>query len=321
MQIIVMHSRFTQAKSITLSSRHIIFSVLVFLIVTMFCSVLMMAMTLRLANSDVPFLKDLMPANVSGAIANDPNAKDRFVKQNLTAMAIKLGEMQAQLIRLDALGERVQGLAGVKPEEFNFKESPGRGGLESSGRIAPKELNMSEFQAALNAISKDVEQRSDYLNVVETKLMGFKVQSKLLPTIQPVNVSYNASGFGWRLDPFSGHSAFHEGIDFSGPTGTPIVASAGGVVISAEYHPQFGNMLEIDHGGEIVTRYAHTSKIYVKLGDIVKRGQHIADIGSTGRSTGAHLHFEVRVKDIPQNPHKFLSAGANQANLADLSQK
>ena len=321
MQIIVMHSRFTQAKSITLTSRHIIVSAVIFLISIMFCSALMMAMTLRLANSDVPFLKDLIPPTAGGTLSNDPNAKDRFVKQNLNAMAIKLGEMQAQLIRLDALGERVQGLAGVKPEEFNFKESPGRGGLESSGRIAPKELNMTEFQAALDAISKDVEQRSDYLNVVETKLMGFKVQSKLLPTIQPVNVSYNASGFGWRLDPFSGHSAFHEGIDFSGPTGTSIVASAGGVVISAEYHPQFGNMLEIDHGGEIVTRYAHTSKIYVKLGDIVKRGQHIADIGSTGRSTGAHLHFEVRVKDIPQNPHKFLSAGANQANLAELRQK
>jgi murein DD-endopeptidase MepM/ murein hydrolase activator NlpD len=159
------------------------------------------------------------------------------------------------------------------------------------------------------------------MNVVETKLMGFKIQSKMLPTIQPVNVAYNASGFGWRLDPFTGRSAFHEGIDFSAPTGTPIQAAAGGVVIAAEYHPQFGNMLEIDHGGELITRYAHTSKIYVKLGDIVKRGQHIADIGSTGRSTGAHLHFEVRVKDVPQNPHKFLSAGANQASLSALNQK
>ncbi|MBC7404398.1 MAG: M23 family metallopeptidase [Cytophaga sp.] len=321
MQIIVMHSRFTQAKSITLTSRHIILSLLVFLMVTMLCSVLMMAMTLRLASGDIPFLKDLIPSNVAAVVPNDPNAKDRYVKENLAVMAIKLGEMQAQLIRLDALGERVQGLAGVKPEEFNFKESPGRGGIENSGRIAPKELTMSEFQVALDAISRDVEQRSDFLNVVETKLMGFKVQSKLLPTIQPVNVSYNASGFGWRLDPFSGRSAFHEGIDFSAPTGTPIVASAGGVIVAAEYHPQFGNMLEIDHGGDIVTRYAHTSKIYVKLGDIVKRGQHVADIGSTGRSTGAHLHFEVRVKDIPQNPHKFLSAGANQANLAVLGQK
>lgn len=324
MQIILMHSRFTQAKSITLTSWHIIFSLIAFLTVTMLCSALMMALTLRLASSDLPFLKGLMPANMTGVTGNDLNAKERYVKENIAAMAIKLGVMQAQLIRLDALGERVQGLAGVKPEEFNFKEAPGRGGLEDSGRVASKELSMSEFQAVLDAIAKDVEQRSDFLNVVETKLMGFKLQSKLLPTIQPVNVSYNASGFGWRLDPFSGRSAFHEGIDFSSPAGTPIVAAAGGVVVAAEYHPQFGNMLEIDHGGELLTRYAHTSKIYVKVGDIVKRGQHVADIGSTGRSTGAHLHFEVRIKDIPQNPHKFLSAGANQANsgnLAALGQK
>lgn len=321
MQIIVMHSRFTQAKSITLTSSHLIFSLLGFLLFTMLCSAIMAALMLRLASGDSPFLKEIIPVNVAGLASNDSNAKDRYVKENLAAMAIKLGEMQAQLIRLDALGERVQGLAGVKPEEFNFKDSPGRGGVENSSRIPPRELNMSEFQRALDAMSKDVELRSDFMGVVETKLMGFKVQSKLLPTIQPVNVSYNASGFGWRLDPFSGRSAFHEGIDFSGPTGTPIIAAAGGVIIAAEFHPQFGNMLEIDHGGEIMTRYAHTSKIYVKVGDIVKRGQHIADIGSTGRSTGAHLHFEVHVKGVPQNPHKFLNAGANQVNLAALSQK
>ena len=99
------------------------------------------------------------------------------------------------------------------------------------------------------------------------------------------------------------------------------MAAAGGVVIAAEFHPQFGNMIEIDHGGDLITRYAHTSKVYVKLGDIVKRGQHIADIGSTGRSTGSHLHFEVRIKDVPQDPNKFLTAGANQAKLAALQQK
>ncbi|MBC3885490.1 M23 family metallopeptidase [Undibacterium griseum] len=318
MQIILMHSRFTQAKSVTLATHHIVIGLLGFLIVTMLCAALMAAVTLRLASADVPLLKSILPASAS--LVNDPNAKDRYVKENLAAMAVKLGEMQAQLIRLDALGERVQGLAGIKPEEFNFKELPPRGGPEISSAPA-HELNMSEFQAALDALSTDVDHRSDYLNVVETKLMGFKMQSKLLPTIQPVNVSYNASGFGWRLDPFTGRNAFHEGIDFPAPTGTPIVAAAGGVVIAAEYHPQFGNMLEIDHGGDLITRYAHTSKIYVKLGDIVKRGQHIADIGSTGRSTGAHLHFEVRVKDVPQNPHKFLSAGANLANVAALNQK
>jgi hypothetical protein len=129
------------------------------------------------------------------ALPNDPNAKDRYVKENLAAMAVKLGEMQAQLIRLDALGERVQGLAGVKPEEFNFKE---RQGVAEKSSAPSHELNMEEFQAALDALEKDVEHRSDYMNVVETKLMGFKIQSKMLPTIQPVNVAYNASGFGWR---------------------------------------------------------------------------------------------------------------------------
>ncbi|MCU6432321.1 M23 family metallopeptidase [Undibacterium sp. Jales W-56] len=316
MQIIVMHSRFTKAKSITLSSNHLIFGILGFLMLTMLCSAVMAALTLRLASGDIPFLRGFVPV----AVANDPGAKDRYVKENIAAMAVKLGEMQAQLIRLDALGERVQGLAGVKPEEFNFRELPGRGGAETSS-VPPRELNMSEFQAALDAIAKDVEHRSDYMNVVETKLMGFKVQSKLLPTITPVNASYNASTFGWRLDPFSGRSAFHEGIDFPAPTGTTIVAAAGGVVIAAEFHPQFGNMIEIDHGGEIMTRYAHTSKVYVKVGDIVKRGQHIADIGSTGRSTGSHLHFEVHVKGVPQNPGKFLNAGANQAGMDAISQK
>jgi len=180
---------------------------------------------------------------------------------------------------------------------------------------------MNEFQHLLDAMAKEVERRLDYMNVVETTLMNHKIKSKLLPTTQPVNASYNASGFGWRFDPFTGRNAFHEGIDFAAATGTPIVAAAGGVVIAAEYHHQFGNMLEIDHGNDIVTRYAHASRLLVKVGDIVKRGQHVADIGSTGRSTGPHLHFEVLVKGVQQDPHKFLSAGANQAKLARLTQK
>lgn len=316
MQIIVMHSRFTQAKSITLTSKHVVITLLVFLLLSVGFAALLLMMSLHLANSDTPFFKDIIPV-----AANDTNAKDRYLKENIAAMAVKLGEMQAQLIRLDALGERVQGLAGVKPEEFNFKEPPGRGGAEDATGVAPQELSMEEFQKAMQAMAVSIEQRSDYMNVVETKLMGFQVQSKLLPTIQPVNVSYTASSFGWRLDPFTGRNAFHEGLDFPASTGTPIVAAAGGVVIAAEFHPQFGNMLEIDHGGEIMTRYAHTSKIYVKVGDIVKRGQRIADIGSTGRSTGPHLHFEVHVKGVPQDPRKFLSAGANQASMAALTGK
>jgi murein DD-endopeptidase MepM/ murein hydrolase activator NlpD len=249
--------------------------------------------------------------------------KDKYLKENLAAMAVKLGEMQAQLMRLDALGERVQGLAGVKPEEFNFKEAPGRGGAESSSLYyrRSRDMSMSEFQQALDAMSRDVGYRTDYLNVVETVLMSDRIKSKLLPTNQPVNVNYNSSSFGWRLDPFSGRSAFHEGLDFPASVGTAIVAAAAGVVIAAEYHPQYGNMLDIDHGNDIITRYAHASRLFVKVGDIVQRGQHIADIGTTGRSTGPHLHFEVRIKGVAQDPRKFLNAGTDLAKVGTLAGK
>ncbi|MEN9867465.1 MAG: hypothetical protein RL748_3055 [Pseudomonadota bacterium] len=311
MQIIVMHSRFSRAKSVTLTSRHLIALACAFVMLVVACTGLGIYLS-KHGIGGMPLIAEAVAAD--GAHDGDNlGRRDKYLKENLSVMAIKLGEMQAQLARLDALGERVQGLAGVKPEEFNFKEMPGRGGVETRGRA----LSLSELQKALDGLAKDVEHRADYMNVVETALMSDKLKSKMLPTILPVDVSYNASGFGWRIDPFNGSSAFHEGIDFPSPNGTPIVAAAGGVVVAAEYHPQFGNMIDIDHGNDIVTRYAHASRLYVKLGDIVKRGQHVADIGSTGRSTGSHLHFEVHVKGVAQNPHKFLSAGASQAsNLA-----
>lgn len=316
MQIILLHPRFS-AKTLTLTRWHLMLMGLVFLSLVILVSFLLYYLTFRHASDlNIPVVRDVL----ASATQDDTSKKDKYVKENLAAMAMKLGEMQAQLMRLDALGERVQGLAGVKPQEFNFRELPGRGGAEPSS-MQGKPLSMNEFQQLLDAMARDVEHRADYMNVVETTLMSHKIKSKLLPTIQPVNVSYNASGFGWRFDPFTGRQAFHEGIDFAAATGTPIVAAAGGVVIAAEYHHQFGHMVEIDHGNDMITRYAHCSRLGVKVGDIVRRGQHIADIGSTGRSTGSHLHFEVLVKGIQQDPHKFLSAGADQAKLAALASK
>ncbi|WP_334186944.1 M23 family metallopeptidase [Noviherbaspirillum sp.] len=314
MQVILLHPRF-KTKTVTLTHRHLALAVMMFILSVVMAASLLYYLTIQhAARLKFPFMEALAVS----APQDDSSKKDRYIKENLAAMAIKLGEMQAQLMRLDALGERVQGLAGVKPQEFNFREPPGRGGMvEKTPQVEP--LSMSEFQRALDAMARDVENRADYMNVVETTLMSHKIRSKLLPTIQPVNVGYNASGFGWRLDPFTGRNAFHEGIDFASPTGTPIVAAAGGVVIAAEYHHQYGNLLEIDHGNDIVTRYAHASRLLKKVGDIVKRGQHIADIGSTGRSTGAHLHFEVLVKGVQQDPHKFLSAGGDRTKAGTIA--
>ena len=329
MQIILLHPRFTKARSVTLTFKHwFLFGMLFVVSVVLAAALLFYLVSSRGAASNLPLVQALLP-NSSAGITMQATGKDKYVKENLTAMAIKIGQMQAQLMRLDALGERVQGLSGVKPQEFNFKELPGRGGAEISAvdgkddTIKPPlpDLSISQFQHLLDALASDVEHRFDYMSAVETTLMFDKIHSKMLPTIQPVNVTYNASGFGWRLDPFTGRSAFHAGIDFPAPIGTPIIAAAGGVVIAAEFHHDFGNMLEIDHGNDIVTRYAHASKLLVKVGDIVQRGQHVADIGTTGRSTGPHLHFEVLVKGTQQDPHKFLMAGADKSVPALVSRR
>lgn len=313
MQIILLHPRF-MAKSLTLGTRHFVLVILLFVMIVTACAAFLSLMALRHASEiQLPFLQ----TSLATYAQDQDQKKDKYVKENLAAMAMKLGEMQAQLMRLDSLGERVQGLAGIKPQEFNFREKPGRGGPgSSSGERKQYFMSMPQFKSVMDELAKDLEYRADYLNVVETSLMNDKINSKLLPTIRPVNVSYNASGFGWRPDPFTGQQAFHEGLDFAAPTGTPIMAAAGGVVIAAEYHHEFGNMLEVDHGNGIVTRYGHNSRLLAKVGDIVKRGQLVANVGSTGRSTGPHLHFEVLVRGTQQDPQKFLAAGADQARIS-----
>lgn len=229
--------------------------------------------------------------------------RDRFMRENLDAMARKLGEMQAKMTQLEALGERVSGLAGVNPGEI--KVQPGRGGALVEGRP----LSLEELQATLSDLDNLTESRTDLLTVMESRLFDQKVKKLMVPTQQPVQQGSLGSAFGWRIDPFTGRSALHTGLDFQAEPGTAILSAAGGVVVTAEVHPAYGNMIEVDHGNDLVTRYAHASRLHVKKGDIVKRGQRLADVGSTGRSTGPHLHFEVLVQGVPQNPQKFLLAG------------
>ncbi len=309
MQVILLHHRFS-AKTVTLSRWHLLTLAGGFLALVLLVASLLYVITLRYAQElDLPLVREAL---ASGTEPSEQQS-DKYIRENLAAMAVRLGQMQAQLMRLDALGERVQGLAGIKPQEFNFREPPPQGG--PAPRSIDEPLSMDEFQTMLDTLARDVEHRADYMNVVESTLMGYKIKARMLPTVHPVKVGYNASGFGRRVDPFTGRAARHDGVDFAAPAGTPIVAAAGGVVIAAQYHHQYGNMIDIDHGNNIVTRYAHAKRLHVKIGDIVRRGEHIADVGSTGRSTGAHLHFEVLVRGVPQNPHKFLMAGSDPSKL------
>ena len=238
---------------------------------------------------------------------DDSVQRERFLRENLDAMAKKVGEMQAKLLQLDALGQRVSGLAGLPVAEAG---KPASGGA----LVAARSLSMEELQAALNDLEAHTGQRVDMLTVVESRLFDLKIKQLLIPTQHPVAAGNLGSSFGWRIDPINGGSALHTGLDFQASTGVPIVAAAGGVVVTQEFHPAYGNMVELDHGNDLITRYAHASQVFVKKGDLVKRGKKIAEVGTTGRSTGPHLHFEVLVQGVPQDPQKFLTAGQDMVD-------
>ena len=176
---------------------------------------------------------------------------------------------------------------------------------------------MEELQATLADLDRITGQNADVMTLMESRLFDQKIRNSMVPTQQPLKGGHLGSGFGWRIDPFTGRSALHTGLDFQAGPGMPILAAAGGVVVAQEAHHAYGNMVEIDHGNNLITRYAHASRVWVKIGDLVKRGQKIADVGTTGRSTGPHLHFEVMVQGVPQDPQKFLAAGRDLPVLAD----
>ena len=308
MHLILVSDRLATAKTITLTPRHLAAAMTALVGVVIVLSSFFSYLTVRhAAEIRLPFLQDLLRS----VTADENRRSAQFVRENLNVMAVKLGEMQAQLTRLDTLGERLAGFAGVKPQELRAVENAaardGRGGpLIQSSDVSPTDL-----QRALAALERQVEVKTDKLSLIESQLLEDRIRKNLLPTSLPIDAQWNASAFGWRFDPFTGNRAMHEGVDFVATPGTPIKAAAAGVVIASEYHPQYGHMVEIDHGKELVTRYAHASKRLVKPGMFVKRGQRIADVGSTGRSTGPHLHFEVRIHGIAQNPDRFLRLAQN----------
>jgi len=308
LQIILISDRLGKVRTLALSRRHLVLTAAAALLgVAGLAAILYWAGLSFAVEFKVPAIRELL-------LATEKRESERareFVQQNLNAMAVKLGEMQAQLTRLDALGERLSAIAGVLPQEFRFSEPPGLGGAQATS-VPAYDLSLAEFNQRLAALSQSVENRSDMLGVLEAQLFSQTLNKKLLPTMLPVNAHFNASGFGMRIDPITGQQAMHEGIDFIADTGTPVVAAAGGVVQFAGFHPQYGHMVDIDHGNDLVTRYAHLSKMLVEEGAIVNRGRRIAETGSSGRSTGPHLHFEVRFKGAPQNPTRFLLAAKPQ---------
>ena len=304
MQIILISDRLARARSVHMSLRHLVGTGLFALVLLLGATATLYWLTLRYAAEvRLPVLQQM----VAAAQEAEAERERVFLQQNLNSMAMKLGEMQAHLTRMDALGDRLSALAGIRPQEFKVADAPGVGGAAPT-QLPPQNLSLGEFSEKLLVLARQVESRNDMLGVLEAQLFEQAVKKKMIPTIMPVKAPYNASSFGRRIDPFNGQWAMHEGIDFIADYGSQIVAAAGGVVIFAGFHPQYGYMIDIDHGNDLVTRYAHTSKIVVREGDLVQRGRKIGEVGTTGRSTGPHLHFEVRFRGAAQNPLKFLTS-------------
>jgi murein DD-endopeptidase MepM/ murein hydrolase activator NlpD len=307
--IILVSDRLATARTITITARHLALAVTGFILAVLAVSSLFSYVTVRhAAEVRLPFLQSLLMS----VREQETQKTQDFLRENLNAMAVRLGQMQAQLLRLDTLGERLGQLSGIKTQEVKTIGKFGQGGP----LIAPtKPLTPEDLQRQLDQLARQLESKSDYLGLIESELMDERVKKNQLPTALPVEAQWNASSFGWRIDPFTGEQALHEGIDFVAETGTPVVAAAAGIVITSERHPQYGNLVEIDHGNELITRYAHASRVLVNQGALVKRGQKIAEVGTTGRSTGPHLHFEVRFKGAAQNPNRFLKNARQQKQV------
>lgn len=310
MHIILVPDCKATAKTLNVSARLLIVLAGGFLCLSLAMSMVLAWVGIRF---DLPFAAELVKPvqQMQQARQQEQNLKiEEYVRSNVSSMAAKLGALQAQMMRLDSLSERISKLTGVSVAKPDASKKDGKGGplIESS-----RPLSVDELKSEIDRWAGVVEQRSEELTALESQLMERRVKAVLLPTAMPITADHVGSVFGRRVDPILGVGAVHEGIDFVADVGTPVHASAGGVVQTAEFHPQYGNLIEIDHGNDFSSRYAHLSKISVKPGQIIKRGQLIAASGNTGRSTGPHLHFEVRFKGVAQNPARFLQQNTQMA--------
>jgi len=228
--------------------------------------------------------------------------------RTLTAMTIKLAEMRARLIRLDALGERLTQIARLEDGEFNFSNTPGVGGPEGSPlQRSISSINVQpELTAIFDQLDRKLENRESQLQILTSMMSDNRLKKEQTVAGTPINKGWMSSSYGMRTDPFHGKERWHDGVDFAGKQGSEVIAVASGVVTWSAKRSGYGDMVEINHGDGFVTRYGHNEKNLVTLGSIVKKGQQIARMGSSGRSTGPHVHFEVYKNGRTVDPASYI---------------
>ena len=213
------------------------------------------------------------------------------VQDKVDALAMRLGSINANIIRLNALGKQLTQMANINSREFDFDHDPPQGGSESDG--VGRGAQIPDVTAMIDDLSRRIDSRSAQFASLENVILGRQLSAQIKPSGRPVREGYISSYFGERMDPFNGEQAMHKGVDFATDAGADVLAVASGIVTWAGPREGYGNLIEINHGNGYTTRYAHNAQTVVAVGDTVQRGQAIAVVGSTGRSTGPHVHFEV----------------------------
>jgi murein DD-endopeptidase MepM/ murein hydrolase activator NlpD len=232
------------------------------------------------------------------------------VQSEIDALTRRIGELHGHITRLDALGNKLVNMAGIDSKEFDFSRTPAVGGPEPVS-IEGSEDTQNYLLTVIEDLARQIEHRSAQLEVLDEVILTKNLQKEIQPAGRPIKKGWISSYYGMRSDPFTGKPEFHRGMDLAGKMGSPIIAVASGVITWAGKRYGYGNMVEINHGNGYVTRYAHGAEILVNEGDTVKQGDEIMKMGSTGRSTGPHVHFEVLKHGRHVNPTKFVQASRN----------
>ncbi len=295
MNIIFVSNKMAKAKTLSVLQTSMLLAALVLVPV-----LLTMLFLTPPSNIKEQGMKALLPPQLKSSIISS--------QVHLDAYAKALGELQARMMRLDAQSQRLAKLAGEKDKKAPDDITKPVGALDGRGGplVLARPMTELDLQKAIAELTDAVDARDDSLSSIEAKILQQSVLKEMLPNGDPVAVAFNSSSYGWRIDPFTGGKAFHEGLDFPANMGTPIRAAADGIVSLAERTPDYGNIVKIAHGSGLETRYAHASKLLVHAGERVVKGQEVAEVGSTGRSTGPHLHYEIRLNGESLDPRKYL---------------
>ena len=256
----------------------------------------------HLGNDELKYVADWQDV-VSGQQAEIAEAR-QSAQADIDALTLRIGQLQAQMLRLNALGGRLVSQSDLDKGEFDFDAVPPMGGPEDV--MNRQSVPLADSLYMLEQLETEMLDREQNLSVLESLLMSRSLSERVMPSGRPVDNGWLSSNYGKRNDPFTGKQEFHKGLDFAGKKGSEVVAVGDGVVSWAGNRSGYGNLVEINHGNGYTTRYGHNQSHIVKVGDTVKKGQQIALMGSTGRSTGPHVHFEVLHNGKSVNPSKFI---------------